>query len=168
MLKSKSSCMSLLIHIFVKLSLRSSDLCLESTSCDTSSPLTLPICGTLKHCFLFFSQVFPVRRAVSPPALPLRCQTLPVSGLWEEVRPQRPPVEAHQSTPFPTQQPDSSHSKLTLGSLGPLGSISCGLRPLEHGASGNTHFLLFICALVSLMMWVAACLGFCLSSPRLS
>lgn len=67
-------------------------------------------------------QVLPIGRAVPTPAVPLGCQTLPVSSVREEVRPQRPPVQTHQSAPLPADQPDGSRRKLScrLGTSGKL------------------------------------------------
>lgn len=78
-----------------------------SESCDadiyTSEFLIFPSSG----------QIFPIRRAVPTPAIPLRCQTLPVPSVWEEICPQWPPVKTCQSPPFSTHQPHSPLPKLT-------------------------------------------------------
>lgn len=65
------------------------------------------------HLFPSSGQIFPIRRAVPTPAIPLRCQTLPVPSVWEEICPQWPPVKTCQSPPFSTHQPHSSLPKLT-------------------------------------------------------
>lgn len=95
--------------------------------------------GCLYSIQNFSFQVFPIGRAVPTPAVPLGCQTVPVSSVREEVRPQRPPVQTHQSPPFSTNQPDSSHCKLMCGGLGSPGnpagatvSLSRGRKPQEQ------------------------------------
>lgn len=90
---------------------------LQSRRCPLSFS---PVCLYLIQNFSF--QVFPIGRAVPTPAVPLGCQTVPVSSVREEVRPQRPPVQTHQSPPFSTNQSDSSHCKLMRGGLGSLGN----------------------------------------------
>lgn len=64
---------------------------------------------------LLFFQVLPIRWVVSTPAIPLGCQTVPVSSVRKEVRPQWPSVQTHQSPPFSANQPDSSLGKLRPG-----------------------------------------------------
>lgn len=98
--------------------------------------------GCLYSIQNFSFQVFPIGRAVPTPAVPLGCQTVPVSSVREEVRPQRPPVQTHQSPPFSTNQPDSSHCKLMLGgariSGKPSGSDALTLtRTQATGAGGR-------------------------------
>lgn len=80
-------------------------------------------------------QVLPIRRAVPTPAVPLGCQTLPVSSVREEVRPQRPPVQTHQSAPLPADQPDGSRRKLSRRRTGVTSGIVCSPRnPWISGA----------------------------------
>lgn len=96
-----------------------------------------PVCLYSIQNFSF--QVFSIGRAVPTPAVPLGCQTVPVSSVREEVRPQRPPVQTHQSPPFSTNQPDGSRCKLMHGELGSPGnpagatvSLSRGRKPQEQ------------------------------------
>lgn len=83
---------------------------------------------------IFSLQVLPIGRAVPTSAVPLGCQTLPVSSVREEVRPQRPPVQTHQSAPLPADQPDGSRRKLSRR-RGPLG-ISASHETLPSLAPG--------------------------------
>lgn len=50
-------------------------------------------------------QVLALGRAVATPAFALGREALPVPRVREEVRPQRPPVQARQGAPLPAQQP---------------------------------------------------------------
>lgn len=50
-------------------------------------------------------QVLALGRAIATPALALGREALPVPRVREEVRPQRPPVQARQGAPLPAQQP---------------------------------------------------------------
>lgn len=82
---------------------------------------------------IFSLQVLPIGRAVPTSAVPLGCQTLPVSSVREEVRPQRPPVQTHQSAPLPADQPDGSRRKLSRR-RGPLGISASHENPSISGA----------------------------------
>lgn len=94
-----------------------------------------PVCLYSIQNFSF--QVFPIGRAVPTPAVPLGCQTVPVSSVREEVRPQRPPVQTHQSPPFSTNQPDGSHCKLMRGGLGSLRETQRERRSHSHADASH-------------------------------
>ena len=77
--------------------------------------VTLPVhislhsLGTDLCSLLSSSQVLPVGRAVAAPPFTFGGQALPVHRVREEVCPQRPPVQTHQSTQLSAAQQDSAH-----------------------------------------------------------
>jgi len=108
------------------------------------SPRSLSLCPPFLTPHISLSscrQVLPVRRAVPPPALPLRRQALRVLPVREEVRPQRPPVQTHQGPPqLQAQQDNQSHRLsrlwLTFDPRHVLHAPTRGLALTEWGGGG--------------------------------
>lgn len=93
-------------------------------------------------------QVLPLRRTVSSPPLSLGRQALRVLTVWEEVCPQRPPLQTHKGPPqLQAQQDYQSHrvipsADLTPAQHPPTHTCRASLAQLRFGQRGEGPGLL--------------------------